>query len=174
MIVLLTVATEIYNTLDIVDTGFFTLHFLLNRTYILEPFITKLFDFFWRCFFGKMLITPQSYVQFDFPRCQMKCLNMLDSMVNISLGSPPALVVKIDTKQIIWLFLRFFPCLNCEFFTETLKAWWEERTFRKNLKPCQQSFYISLQQMSTWQISPDHIDFFWNTLVQSAQRGWPL
>jgi len=29
------------------------------------------------------------YAQFEFPRCQMKCLDKLESMVPIPLGSPP-------------------------------------------------------------------------------------
>ena len=39
MIILITVANEINDTVDIIDTGFFTLHFLMNRSSILESFL---------------------------------------------------------------------------------------------------------------------------------------
>ena len=43
-------------------------------------------------------LSQEPYVRSDFARCQKKCLDEPDSMVPITLGSPPPLVVKIGIK----------------------------------------------------------------------------
>ena len=59
-------------------------------------------------YFFQQLISPLLHVWFNFARCKSMCLNKSDSMVHITLRSLASLVMKIGTKQNIWLFWTFF------------------------------------------------------------------